>query len=338
MMKRLRKSFRRVISKEAESSVSRVDHASLRPSASAEVLNSQAFSSESFRPISDHMFRATTMWDNLVTYLGANVKPGTRRRSLRIYSNCFFGHEAVDCLHKYITTDLSRQCDREQVNILCHRFLMLGIIEDAKCSTEIERDFNMGMVYRLTDKKFWEFADARHHESPEVKSPTSPSKDLTSAKKLHVSKVDSKDPAESSKKLQRSIVKQIFTPESSDDNRTSVELTTAAIYETLADTELDSSDELVMVPAKQCSPASSDTKSIVLHNDSLCDNTKAAAHSETIPQVRKRRWHSLKGKSHKSKAKKTQSLETTPNTEQQKSVQTSPNTEPDQPWVVYGYV
>ena len=340
MMKRLRKSFRRAISnKEGESSVNRVDHASLRPSVSAEVLHSQAFSSDSCstRPISDHAFRATTMWDNLVTYLEANVKPGTRRRSLRIYSNCFFGHEAVDCLHKYITTDLSRQCDREQVSILCHRFLMLGIIEDAKCAPETERDFNMGMVYRLTEKKFWEFADERHHEtkSQQIKSPASQTKDLTPAKKLHENTIDNKD-SDSSKKLQRNI-KQIFKSQSSDDNRTSVELTTATI-ETLACSGMDSNDEHLMVPAKQCSPASPDVKSIALHNESFCDgSSKVADHSETLPQVRKRRWHSLKGKSYKLKAKKTQP---TQNNEQKKSniVQNSPNNETDQPWIVYGYV
>ena len=335
MMKRLRKSFRRAVSnREAESSVSRLDHASLRPSVSAEVLHSQAFSSESYdtRPISDHMFRATTMWDNLVTYLEANVKPGTRRRSLKIYTNCFFGHEAVDCLHKYITTDLSRQCDREQVNILCHRFLMLGIIEDAKCATETERDFSMGMVYRLTEKKFWEFADERHHESQQVsESPTS------HTKKLHADIVDSID---SSEKMQRRNIKQIFKPQSSDDNRTSVELTTATI-ETLADSEVDGNDEQLMVPAKQCSPASPDIRSIALHNDSLCSDgsSKMADHSETLPQVRKRRWHSIKGKSYKLKAKKTQPIQTTASNEQEKNdMQNSPNNETDQPWIMYGYV
>jgi len=338
MMKRLRKSFRRVITnREIESSVSRLNHASLRPSVSAEVLHPQAESC-STRPISDHMFRATTLWDNLVTYLEANVKPGTRRRSLKIYSNCFFGHEAVDCLHKYITTDLSRQCDREQVSILCHRFLMLGIIEEAKCAAENERDFSMGMVYRLTEKKFWEFADERHHENHEVKLklPASHAKDLTPAKKLHASTVDNQDSNDSRKKIQRRNIKQIVKPESFDDNRTSVELTTATI-ETLADSEMDSNDEQSMVPAKQCSPASPDTKSITLHNDSLivCNDgsSKTADHSETLHQARKRRWHSLKGKSYKLKAKKTQPIQTSASNEQKKN--DMPNSEP---WIMYGYV
>lgn len=349
MMKRLRKSFRRAVSnKEAMASDSKV-YGALRPSLSAEMLHSpEAFTEEPCahrdRSYSDRMtFSATTLWDNLVSYLEANVNPGTRRRSLRMYNNCFFGHEAVNCLHKYITTDLSRQCDREQVAVLCHRFLVLGIIEDAKCANEFEKDFNTGLLYRLTaQKKFWEVASLKS-EDEESDGNYREESPVTLTHESHDS--DCKKPEEEisdkcSKNMQRRKSLRQSLLEGVrwhlKENKPRLDRVLPLTTEEHSDTE-----------SKQSSYSSTDAKLSTNDADSSGSSSKGAETQTTTMQqkakksslTRKRRWHSIKEKSHKTGNKQTHlipQLKTKMTLKKKK--QNISSSETNKQWVTFGYI
>ena len=358
MMKRLRSSFRRAISnKEVLASESKMVSGALRPSLSAEMLNSpEAFTEEPCdRRYSNQMtFSATTLWDNLVSYLETNVNPGTRRRSLRMYNNCFFGHEAVNCLHKYITTGLSRQCDREQVAILCHRFLVLGIIEDAKCIPEADQDFNTGLLYRLTaQKKFWELnslkSDDEEDESDGNCKEESPvvalaclSDDCKKAAREEVSDKCSKNKQHRS--LRRSILDGVkcHLKENRPNVGHKLSLTTED-HEVHSKVIRTSDDDEI-----KYSYSSTDTKSS--NNDA--DSSGSSRGAKWQPQTqsvtaqkakkpaltRKRRWHSIKDKSHKAGSKQAHLIPQLKTKMSLRKKKNMPSSETDKQWVAFGYI
>ena len=356
MMKRLRSSFRRAISnKEGLASENKILASGLRPSLSAEMLNSpEAFTEESCDRHYRMTFSATTLWDNLVSYLEANVNPGTRRRSLRMYNNCFFGHEAVNCLHKYITTSLSRQCDREQVAILCHRFLVLGIIEDAKCVPETDQDFSTGLLYRLTEqKKFWELASLKSDDDEDsdvadckgeapVVTLKCLSDDFNKPAREELPVKGSKKPHRS---LRRSILETVkYHPRDSKAN---------------AGHELSSTDEHNDKEFEVYNRSSDDDKIKYLYSstESTCtrssnndaDSSGSSRGTKWQPQTlvtaqkakkpalsRKRRWHSVKEKSHKAGHKQAHLI---PQLKTKMSLRKKKNgSETDKQWVAFGYI
>ena len=356
MMKRLRSSFRRAISnKEVLASESKMVSGALRPSLSAEMLHSpEAFAEEPYdRRYSNRMtFSATTLWDNLVSYLETNVNPGTRRRSLRMYNNCFFGHEAVNCLHKYITTGLSRQCDRDQVAILCHRFLVLGIIEDAKCIPEADKDFNTGLLYRLTaQKKFWELAslksddeesDGHCKEESPVVTPTCLSDDCKKAAREEVSDKCSKNKRHRS--LRRSIFEGVH-PKGIKLNDHELPLTTEEHNDHEVHSKIRTSDDDEI----KHSYSSTDTKSS--NNDADSSGSSKGAKWQPQTQLltaqkakkpalaRKRRWHSIKEKNHKAGNKQAHlipQLKTKMSLRKKKNMPAS--SEANKQWVAFGYI
>ena len=357
MMKRLRSSFRRAISnKEVLASESKMVSGALRPSLSAEMLHSpEAFAEEpSGRRYSNRLtFSATTLWDNLVSYLETNVNPGTRRRSLRMYSNCFFGHEAVNCLHRYITTGLSRQCDRDQVAILCHRFLVLGIIEDAKCIPEADKDFNTGLLYRLTaQKKFWELAslksdddeesDGQCKEEPPAVTLTCLADDCKKAAQEEISDKCSKNKRHRS--LRRSILEGVkYHSKETKPESHELSLATEEHDDHKVHSKIRTSDDEI-----KYSYSSTDTKSS--NNDA--DSSGSSRGAEWQPQmqpvtvqkakkpalVRKRRWHSIKEKSHKAGNKQAHlvpQLKTKMSLRKKKNL---PSSDTNKQWVAFGYI
>lgn len=359
MMKRLRQSFRRAINKEVLASESKMVSGALRPSLSAEMLHSpKAFSEEPCdRRSSDQViFRATTLWDNLVSYLETNVNPGTRRRSLRMYNNCFYGHEAVSCLHKYITTNLSRQCDREDVAILCHRFLVLGIIEDAKYAPEVE-DFNTGLLYRLTEqKKFWELAFSKPEDQEtdesckeETLTLTCLSNDCRKAAEEEIS--DKCNKMQERKSLRRSVLEgaKFHLKESRPAN---------------LDCELSSTKEISKLNSRVIRTVDSNKTNQYLSNDTKSsstndvDSSTSGSSKETeweseaqtltilhhktkkLAQTRKRRWHSLREKSHKAGNKQAQlipQLKTKMSLKKKKHAPVSVS-ETKKHWIAFGYI
>ena len=360
MMKRLRSSFRRAISnKEVLASESKILAGALRPSLSAEMLNSpEAFTEEPCdRHFSNRMtFSATTLWDNLVSYLETNVNPGTRRRSLRMYNNCFFGHEAVNCLHKYITTSLSRQCDREQVAILCHRFLVLGIIEDAKCAPETDQDFSTGLLYRLTaQKKFWELASLKSDEeedsdvadckeeapvvtltclSDDFKKPTREEFPVKGSKKPHRS-------------LRRSILETVkYHPRESKANvghelSSTDEHNDKEVHDKLTRTSDDDKIKYLYSSTEStCTKSSNndaDSSGSSRGTNKWQPQTLVTAHKTKKPALsRKRRWHSVKEKSHKAGNKQAHLI---PQLKTKMSLRKKKNgSETNKQWVTFGYI
>lgn len=343
MMKRLRKSFRRAVStKDYLASESRMVSGALRPSLSAEMLHSpEAFNTEEprGRRYSQRMtFSATTLWDNLVSYLETNVNPGTRRRSLRMYNNCFFGHEAVNCLHKHITMNLSRQCDREQVAILCHRFLVLGIIEYAKCDCEDEKDFNTGLLYRLTaQKKFWEVACLKSDDEDSEEDCKEENCKEESRVSLTCLSDDCKKATEEetldkcSKNMQRrsfrySILKSYPKERKpSLDKEHSDHETHSLSTDTTTSTTNNDAD----------SSGSSKEAEWRLRTQSLTVQQKAKKPALT----RKRRWHSIREKSHKAGSKQTHLIpQLKTKISPKKKKQNIPASEPSKHWVTFGYI
>ena len=346
MMKRLRKSFRRAVSnKEGIVSQSSIVSGALRPSLSAEMLHSpEAFNDEPCDQRSSHRltFSATTLWDNLVSYLETNVNPGTRRRSLRMYNNCFFGHEAVNCLHKYITTNLSRQCDREQVAILCHRFLVLGIIEDAKCDTEVDQDFNTGLLYRLTaQKKFWALACLKPED--ELEESDGNSKEDTPAT-LACSTDDCKKAAEEemsdkcSKNIRQRSFRYSLLKSHLKMNKLPLHHKSSSVTEELSEphSKVATSDD-----SKSCS--STDCKSSTIDADSSGSSKGAEWQLVNVQQkakkpaqTRKRRWHSIKEKGHKAGSKQAHLI---PQFKTKMSLKKKKQTMPsNEHWVTFGYI
>lgn len=350
MMKRLRRSFRRAITnKEVLASESKMVSDALQPSLSAEMLNSpEEFTDESCgdRSSGQMTFSATTLWDNLVSYLETNVNPGTRRRSLRMYNNCFFGHEAVNCLHKYITTNLLRQCDRDQVAILCHRFLVLGIIEDAKYGVpEAEQDFNAGLLYRLTaQKKFW--LSSEHQETDGCCKEESPvtetclSDTCGKATEEETSNKCSKN-MQRRRSLRQSLLE--VTKCHLKENRPSIDHRLRTEHD---DTEMNSrttnnSDEATY--------SSTDNKSTAIDADSSSSSSKGtASHSEEtrvavhhkakkLVQTRKRRWHSVKEKTQKAGTKQPHLI---PQLKKMsiKKKQNISSSEGNKHWVTFGFI
>ena len=359
MIKRLRRSLRRAVSNKEEVLASESNV--LRPSLSAEMLDSpEAFTEEPCsrrRSASNRMtFSATTLWDNLVSYLETNVNPGTRRRSLRMYNNCFFGHEAVNCLHKYITTSLSRQCDRDQVSILCHRFLVLGIIEDAKCAPEADKDFNTGLLYRLTSqKKFWELACLKSEDEES----DSNYKEEESSVTLSCLSDDCKKAAEeensdkcSENMQQRSLLGQSLlksTPKVTKPSRNH-ELTVSTEEHSddheLHSTVIKTSDNS---ETKQHTLSSLDVR-LSSTNDADSSSSSVKGRSEVSPltvqkpkksfQTRKRRWHSIKEKSHKTGNKQAHLIPhiKTRMSLRRKKQNVSGSETNDKHWIAFGYI
>ena len=174
MMKRLRSSFRRAISnKEVLASESKMVLRCLaaqlkRRDASFTGGVSLKSRAGVVTAIDWHsvLLRCGIIW---CPYLETNVKPWGR------------GDAPCECTATaFLDTKLWTACtdtslrvcrdsaNRDQVAILCHRFLVLGIIEDAKCIPEADKDFNTGLLYRLTaQKKFWELASLKSDDDEE---------------------------------------------------------------------------------------------------------------------------------------------------------------------------
>ena len=99
------------------------------------------------------LFKATLLWDSIVNHLEQSIKSGRHTQSLRSYADCFHGSKAVDCLLVYLNTISSKIVKRSQIEILCQKLALTGVIEDVK-----DKDkgvFREGRLYRLTRNHFW---------------------------------------------------------------------------------------------------------------------------------------------------------------------------------------
>lgn len=101
----------------------------------------------------DGVFKATMLWQKIVTHLEESIKCGRHTQSLRTYTNCFQGSKAVDCLLVHLNKILPKTVQRQQVQTLCQKLALMGVIEDVK---EKEKSvFREGRLYRLTRNHFW---------------------------------------------------------------------------------------------------------------------------------------------------------------------------------------
>lgn len=98
-------------------------------------------------------FKATLLWENIVTHLETSVKCGRHTQALRSFSNCFQGSKAVDCLLVHLNKTLPKTVERPQVQTLCQKLVLTGVIEDVK---DKDKDiFRENRLYRLTKNHFW---------------------------------------------------------------------------------------------------------------------------------------------------------------------------------------
>lgn len=97
------------------------------------------------------IFKATVLWDKIVTYLEESIKCGRHTQSLKTYTNCFQGSKAVECLLVHLNAVQPKPVKRCQVQTLCQKLVLTGVIEDVKDKGV----FREGRLYRLTRNHFW---------------------------------------------------------------------------------------------------------------------------------------------------------------------------------------
>ena len=101
----------------------------------------------------DGLFKATLLWEKIVVHLEKSIKCGRHTQSLRTYTNCFQGSKAVDCLLIHLNTILPKTVKRHQVQTLCQKLVLTGVIEDVK--DKDKSVFREGRLYSLTKNHFW---------------------------------------------------------------------------------------------------------------------------------------------------------------------------------------
>lgn len=99
------------------------------------------------------VFKATVLWEKIVSHLEESIKCGRHTQSLRTYTNCFQGSKAVDCLLVHLNTILPKTVKRHQVQTLCQKLALTGVIEDVK--DKEKSVFRESRLYRLTKNHFW---------------------------------------------------------------------------------------------------------------------------------------------------------------------------------------
>ena len=100
-----------------------------------------------------NQFEATLLWESIVNHLESSMKCRRHTQSLRSFANCFHGSAAVDCLLPYLCNLLSKPVKRDQVQVLCHKLLITGVMEDVR--TKDKEAFRESRLYRLTRNHFW---------------------------------------------------------------------------------------------------------------------------------------------------------------------------------------
>ena len=100
-------------------------------------------------------FQATLLWERIVSHLEKSIKCGRHTQSLRSYANCFQGSKAVDCLLTHLQKVLPKTVKRHQVQTLCQKLVLTGVIEDVR-DKDKGVDFREGRLYRLTRNHFWD--------------------------------------------------------------------------------------------------------------------------------------------------------------------------------------
>ncbi len=116
--------------------------------------------SVSMESVEDHagmggsnQFDATLLWENIVNHLESSMKCGRHTQALRSFANCFYGSAAVDCLLPFLCTLLSKVVKREQVQTLCSKLIITGVMEDVR--SKDREPFRESRLYRLTHNHFW---------------------------------------------------------------------------------------------------------------------------------------------------------------------------------------
>ena len=113
-------------------------------------------------------FQATLLWEKIVMHLERSVKSRRRIRKLRTFEDCFPGSKAVECLTDYLNTILPKTIKRSQVQTLCQKLLLTGVIEDVM--NKEKSVFHEGRLYRFTGFHFWkaESPDGSSRENGKV--------------------------------------------------------------------------------------------------------------------------------------------------------------------------
>ncbi len=96
-------------------------------------------------------FKATFLWERIISHLERSVKIGRHIIALRWYDNCFHGSKAVGCLVAYLTSILPKPVKRAQAVVLCGKLQETGVIQCVKKKEE----FREKGLYRFTHAHFW---------------------------------------------------------------------------------------------------------------------------------------------------------------------------------------
>lgn len=105
------------------------------------------------QPAEEGIFKATQLWENIVNHLEGAIKCGRHTLGLRSFNNCFQGSKAVDCLLVYLNATLPKTIKRPQVQILCQKLVLNGVIEDVK--DKDKAIFRESRLYKLTKNHIW---------------------------------------------------------------------------------------------------------------------------------------------------------------------------------------
>ncbi len=120
----------------------------------------------SYNDSSEQPFKATFLWERIISHLERTVKIGRHCIALRWYNNCFHGSKAVDCLKAYLTTILPRPVKRAQAVILCGKLQETDVIQCVKKKQE----FREKGLYRFTHTHFWKTPSIRSDSDELVSS------------------------------------------------------------------------------------------------------------------------------------------------------------------------
>lgn len=101
----------------------------------------------------DSLFKATAIWKDIINHLEGSIKCGRHTQALRSFTNCFHGSKAVDSLVVHLNSKLPKIVERHQVQTLCHKLVLTGVIEDVR--NKDKHLFREGRLYRLTKNHFW---------------------------------------------------------------------------------------------------------------------------------------------------------------------------------------
>lgn len=110
-----------------------------------------------FSPVSGP-YRATQLWNNIISYLKANVELKRHRYKMRLYEHSFTGKQVVEVVYEYILNNRDAFCtdvNRNNCIKLCQSFLDKKVFEPVTCRDgdykKATFESSTNKVYRFKD-------------------------------------------------------------------------------------------------------------------------------------------------------------------------------------------